>query len=62
MAMRLKVVIKLGTIVSVVLFFLTVTGAVSNNNVYGTQFHPEKSGEIGLKILKAFCEIGGIEE
>ena len=23
----------------------------------GTQFHPEKSGEVGMKILKAFCEI-----
>ena len=26
-------------------------------NVYGTQFHPEKSGEVGLQILKAFCEL-----
>ena len=35
----------------------TVTAAVANGNVFGCQFHPEKSGEIGLKILKAFCEI-----
>ena len=34
-----------------------VAGIVSNGNVYGTQFHPEKSGEIGLKILRNFCEI-----
>ena len=34
-----------------------VTGAVSKGNVYGTQFHPEKSGNDGLKILKAFSEI-----
>ena len=34
-----------------------LTAAVANKNVYGCQFHPEKSGEVGLKILKAFCEI-----
>ncbi len=31
-----------------------LTAAVRKNNVYGTQFHPEKSGETGLKILNAF--------
>ncbi len=34
-----------------------ITASVSNGNVYGCQFHPEKSGEVGLKILKAFCEL-----
>ncbi|MBP8639954.1 MAG: imidazole glycerol phosphate synthase subunit HisH [Oscillospiraceae bacterium] len=34
-----------------------LTAAVARDNVYGMQFHPEKSGEVGLKILKAFCEI-----
>ena len=34
-----------------------VTAAVWNENVYGCQFHPEKSGEVGLKILRAFSEI-----
>ncbi len=34
-----------------------LTASVECGNVYGTQFHPEKSGEVGLKILKAFCEI-----
>ena len=34
-----------------------VTASVENGNVYGTQFHPEKSGDVGMRILKAFCEI-----
>jgi len=34
-----------------------LTAAVQNGNVYGTQFHPEKSGRVGLNILKAFCEV-----
>ena len=37
---------------------IPVTACVGKGNIYGCQFHPEKSGEIGLKILKAFCEIG----
>lgn len=35
----------------------TFTSAVASKNVYGTQFHPEKSGDIGLKILKNFAKI-----
>ncbi len=34
-----------------------VPAVVNNNNVYGMQFHPEKSGEKGLLLLKAFAEI-----
>lgn len=34
-----------------------MTAAVQNDNVYGCQFHPEKSSEVGLSILKAFCEL-----
>lgn len=34
-----------------------VSGVVQRGNVFGTQFHPEKSGEVGLKILKAFAEL-----
>lgn len=36
---------------------VTITGAVGKGKVYGTQFHPEKSGKIGLSILKAFAEL-----
>ena len=34
----------------------SLTAAVARGNVYGTQFHPEKSGSVGLNILRAFCE------
>ena len=34
-----------------------VTAAVRNGNIYGCQFHPEKSGPKGLAILKAFSEL-----
>ena len=34
-----------------------LTAAVGSKNVLGCQFHPEKSGRVGLNILKAFCEI-----
>ena len=34
-----------------------LTAAVANGNVMGCQFHPEKSGDVGLKILRAFCEM-----
>ena len=36
---------------------VSVTGVVRNANVYGTQFHPEKSGAAGLRLLRAFSEI-----
>jgi glutamine amidotransferase len=34
----------------------TFASAVASKNIYGTQFHPEKSGDIGLKILKNFAK------
>ncbi len=37
---------------------IPVTASVQNKNVYGCQFHPEKSGKVGLAILKAFSELG----
>ena len=36
---------------------MAVTAAVSLGNVHGCQFHPEKSGRVGLSILRAFCEL-----
>ena len=33
------------------------SSALENNNFYGTQFHPEKSGDVGEKILKNFLEL-----
>ena len=38
-----------------------LTATVQNKNVFGCQFHPEKSGETGLKILRAFTEIRGAD-
>lgn len=34
-----------------------LTAAVAKDNVTGCQFHPEKSGEVGLRILRGFCEL-----
>ena len=34
-----------------------LTAAVAKNNVMGCQFHPEKSGDVGLNILRAFCDM-----
>ena len=36
-----------------------LTAAVAKGNVLGCQFHPEKSGAVGLNILRAFCEAEG---
>ena len=38
-------------------YSIPVTGAVKNSLVYGTQFHPEKSGDTGLRMLRAFAEL-----
>ena len=38
---------------------IAVTGVVRKNLICGTQFHPEKSGDTGLNILRAFAELGG---
>ena len=34
-----------------------ITAAVARGSLMGCQFHPEKSGEVGLNILRAFCEL-----
>ncbi|EMZ8219740.1 imidazole glycerol phosphate synthase subunit HisH [Listeria monocytogenes] len=38
-------------------YSIEVPGMINNGNIYGAQFHPEKSGQIGLEILKGFKEV-----
>ncbi len=44
------------SIIAVTDYGAPITAAVARENVWGCQFHPEKSGETGLALLRAFCE------
>lgn len=44
------------SVIAVTDYGAKLTAAVAKDNVYGCQFHPEKSGDTGLNILRAFCE------
>ena len=44
------------SVIATVEYSRPITAAVAKENVLGCQFHPEKSGEVGLNILRAFCE------
>ena len=46
-----------GSLVATAEYGEEITATVANGNIYGCQFHPEKSGNVGLGILKAFCEL-----
>jgi glutamine amidotransferase len=45
-----------GSVIATAEYGAELTAAVAHENVFGCQFHPEKSGEVGMKILRAFCE------
>ena len=46
-----------GSVIATAEYGAPLTAAVARGNVCGCQFHPEKSGRVGLSILKAFCEM-----
>lgn len=45
------------SVAAVTNYGIAMTAAVESGNIFGCQFHPEKSGEVGLRILKTFCEL-----
>ncbi len=46
-----------GAVIATAEYGAELTAAVASGNVYGCQFHPEKSGDVGLSILRAFVEL-----
>ena len=51
-----------GHVIATAEYGAPLTAAVARGNVCGCQFHPEKSGDVGLGILKAFCDWNGRDE
>ena len=49
---------KCDSVIATAEYGAPLTAAVGNKNVFGCQFHPEKSGKVGLNILRAFCKEG----
>ena len=47
------------SLAAVTQYGIPITAAVEQGNVFGCQFHPEKSGSVGLQILRNFCEMEG---
>ena len=45
------------SIAAVTDYGIPIAAAVEQGNIFGCQFHPEKSGNVGLAILKKFCEV-----
>ena len=45
------------SIAAVTDYGIPITAAVESRNIFGCQFHPEKSGNVGLAILKKFCKV-----
>ena len=50
-----------GSVIATAEYGAPLTAAVARGNVCGCQFHPEKSGDVGLCILKSFCEWDGVD-
>ena len=48
---------KCSDITAVSEYVANLTASVEKDNIFGCQFHPEKSGNVGLNILRAFCEL-----
>ena len=47
------------SIIATAEYGVNVGAAAAKENVMGCQFHPEKSGGVGMKILRAFCDMEG---
>ena len=46
-----------GSVIATAEYGAPLTAAVAKDNIFGCQFHPEKSGNVGLAILQAFAEL-----